>query len=58
MFTKYGYTTIGVVAIISIVLIVLSFFIQNTPAKIVLILSAALILILTLNATSTMRAIL
>jgi phosphatidylserine decarboxylase len=49
MFTKYGYTTIGVVAIISFVLIVLSFFIQNTPAKIVLILSAALILILTLN---------
>ena len=49
MFTKYGYTTIGVVAIISFVLIVLSFFIQNTPAKIVIILSAALILILTLN---------
>jgi phosphatidylserine decarboxylase len=49
MFTKYGYTTIGVVAIISFVIIVLSFFIQNTPAKIILILSAALILFLTLN---------
>ena len=49
MFTKYGYTTIGVVAIISFVLIALSFLIQNTPAKIVLLSSAALILILTLN---------
>ncbi len=49
MFTKYGYTTIGVVAIISFLLIVLSFFIQNTPAKIVLLIAAAAILILTLN---------
>jgi len=49
MFTKYGYTTIGVVAIISFLLLVLSFFIQNTPAKIVLLSSAAAILILTLN---------
>ena len=49
MFTKYGYTTIGVVAIISFVLIVLSFFIQNTPAKIVLLFSVAVILFLTLN---------
>lgn len=49
MFTKYGYTTIGVVAIISFLFILLSFFIQNTPAKIILLLSAAAILILTLN---------
>ena len=49
MFTKYGYTTIGVVAIISFLLIVLSFFIQNTPAKIILLIAAAAILILTLN---------
>ena len=49
MFTKYGYTTIGVVAIISFLLIVLSFFIQNTPAKVVLLIAAAAILILTLN---------
>jgi len=49
MFTKYGYTTIGVVAIISFLLIVSSFFIQNTPAKIILLLSAAVILFLTLN---------
>jgi phosphatidylserine decarboxylase len=49
MFTKYGYTTIGVVAIISFLLIISSFFIQNTPAKIILLFSAAVILILTLN---------
>ncbi|MBT8378098.1 MAG: phosphatidylserine decarboxylase family protein [Ignavibacteria bacterium] len=49
MFTKYGYTTIGVVAIISFVLIVLSFFIQNTPTKVVLLLAAAAILFFTLN---------
>ena len=49
MFTKYGYTTIGVVAIISFLFIVSSFFIQNTPSKIILLISAAVILLLTLN---------
>ncbi len=49
MFTKYGYTTIGIVAIISFSLIVLSIFIQNTPAKIIFLLFAAAILIFTLN---------
>lgn len=49
MFTKYGYTTIGIVAIIVFVIITLSFFIQNNPVKIILVLLAALILILTLN---------
>jgi len=49
MFTKYGYTTIGIVSIISFVLIALSFFIQNTPLKISLVVIAALILIATLN---------
>lgn len=49
MFTKYGYTTIGIVAVIVFVLTTLSFFIQNNPIKIILILLAAVILILTLN---------
>lgn len=49
MFTKYGYTTIGIVALIVFVTITLSFFIQNNPVKIILVLLAALILILTLN---------
>jgi phosphatidylserine decarboxylase len=49
MFTKYGYTTIGVVAVIAFILIALSFFTQSNPVKIILILVAALILFLTLN---------
>lgn len=49
MFTKYGYTTIGIVAIISFAIIVLSFFINNNPAKIVLIAIAVILLALTLN---------
>jgi len=49
MFTKYGYTTIGVVAVIAFILISLSFFTQSNPVKIILILVAAFILFLTLN---------
>lgn len=49
MFTKYGYTTIGVVAVIVFILISLSFFTQSNPIKIILILAAAAILLLTLN---------
>lgn len=49
MFTKYGYTTIGIVAIISFLLIIISFFIQNYPSKIGIILIAVIILLLTLN---------
>ena len=49
MFTRYGYTTIGVVAIISFLLIVLSFFIQNNPSKITVLIIAALMLFGTLN---------
>lgn len=49
MFTRYGYTTIGVVAIISFLLIVLSFFIQNNPLKITLVVIAAITLLGTLN---------
>jgi len=49
MFTKYGYTTIGVVAVIAFILVSLSFFTQSNPLKIILILVAAVILLLTLN---------
>lgn len=49
MFTKYGYYTIGVVSIISFLIIVLSFFIQNIPVKFSFIFIAAAILLLTLN---------
>jgi len=49
MFTKYGYTTIGVVAAIAFILVSVSFFTQSNPLKIILILAAAAILLLTLN---------
>jgi len=49
MFTKYGYTTIGVVAAITFLLISLSFFIQSNPLKIAILLVAAVLLFLTLN---------
>jgi phosphatidylserine decarboxylase len=49
MFTKYGYTTIGVVAFISFLIIVSSLFIHYTPAKIALLVIAVIILLLTLN---------
>ena len=49
MFTKYGYTTIGVVAVITLLLITLSFFVQNNPLKVTILLVAAIILFLTLN---------
>jgi len=49
MFTKYGYSTIGVVAVVAFILISLSFFTQSNPLKIIIILVAAVILLLTLN---------
>ena len=49
MFTKYGYTTIGIVAVITLLLITLSFFVQNNPLKVTILLAAAVILFLTLN---------
>lgn len=49
MFTKYGYTTIGIVTIIAFLLISFSFFTQSNPLKITLILSAGVVLFLTLN---------
>ena len=49
MFTRYGYTTIGIVAIISFLLIVISFFIQSNPIKITVVVIAAVMLLGTLN---------
>lgn len=49
MFTRYGYTTIGIVASITFVLIVSSFFIQNNPLKIFIVIVAAVLLFFTLN---------
>jgi phosphatidylserine decarboxylase len=49
MFTRYGYTTIGIVAAITFILIVSSFVIQNNPIKIILVIIATVILFATLN---------
>lgn len=49
MFTKYGYTTIGIVSIISFLIIVSSFFVHNNAGKIVLLFTAVLLMFLTLN---------
>jgi phosphatidylserine decarboxylase len=48
MFTKYGYLTIGVTAIISFLLIVIGIFINNNPVKISLITIAVLLISFTL----------
>lgn len=48
MFTKYGYTTIGIISILSFLLIATSFFIQNNPVKIFLIALAVISLVFTL----------
>lgn len=49
MFTKYGYSTLGVVAVIVFVSIVLSFFIQNNYIKAVLIIIPVAFLLFSLN---------
>lgn len=49
MLTKYGYTTIGIAALLSFILIVLSLFVQNVYGKYTLIAVALFILIFTLN---------
>jgi len=48
MFTKYGYTTIGITAIISFLIIVIAIFINNNIAKISLIAFAVLLVAFTL----------
>ncbi len=49
MFTKYGYTTIGIISILSFILIAVSFFVQNNPIKIFLIGLAVISLVFTLG---------
>ncbi|MFO7447078.1 MAG: phosphatidylserine decarboxylase family protein [Ignavibacteriaceae bacterium] len=49
MFTKYGYSTLGIIAVITFLLISLSFFINNTPIKFLLIILPAVFLIFSLN---------
>ncbi len=49
MFTKYGYSTLAVISVLTIVLITLSFFIQNNYIKAALIVIPLLILIFSLN---------
>jgi phosphatidylserine decarboxylase len=48
MFTKYGYTTIGITAIISFLIIVLAIFLNNNIVKVSLIIIAVLLLCFTL----------
>lgn len=49
MFTKYGYTTIGIVVIVVFVLIAISILVNNNLIRIPLIVIAVLLLIFTLN---------
>jgi len=49
MITKYGYSTLGVVAIIAFILIVISFFVQNNFLKAILIILPIIFLILAIN---------
>jgi phosphatidylserine decarboxylase len=49
MFTKYGYSTLAAIAVITFVLISLSFFIQNTYLKVLLIAVPLVLLIFSLN---------
>lgn len=48
MFTKYGYTTIGITAIISFLIIVLAVFLNNNIVKVSLIIISVLLLCFTL----------
>lgn len=49
MLTKYGYSTLGIVAIIAFILISLSFFIQNNYIKAIIIIFASLFLIFSIS---------
>jgi phosphatidylserine decarboxylase len=49
MFTKYGYSTIGIACIISFLVIVSSFFINNNSVKILLVIVVAVFFVLILN---------
>jgi phosphatidylserine decarboxylase len=49
MITKYGYTTLGIIAIITFILIVISFFVQNNFIKAILIIIPIVFLIFSIN---------
>jgi phosphatidylserine decarboxylase len=49
MITKYGYTTLGIIAIIAFIFIVISFFVQNNFIKAILIILPILLLIFSIN---------
>ncbi|MBX2976192.1 MAG: phosphatidylserine decarboxylase family protein [Ignavibacteriaceae bacterium] len=49
MITKYGYSTVGVISIISFILIASSFFISAMPVRVILIALAVLMMVFTLN---------
>jgi phosphatidylserine decarboxylase len=49
MFTKYGYSTIGIVAAVSLILFLLGIYQSNSLIKIILIIVSILLLIFTLN---------
>ena len=49
MLTKYGYSTIGIAAVISFIFIAVSFFISNSYGKYGLIIIALFIIVFTLN---------
>lgn len=49
MFTKYGYATIGTIAIILFILIAISFFVQNPFLRIILVVLPLAFLVFTLN---------
>ena len=49
MITKYGYTTLGIIAIITFILIVISLFVQNNFVKALLIIIPIIFLIFSIN---------
>ncbi|NWF87943.1 MAG: phosphatidylserine decarboxylase family protein [Ignavibacteriaceae bacterium] len=49
MITKYGYNTLGIITIAVFLLIILSFFVQNSYVKILLIVLPVIILLFTIN---------
>jgi len=49
MITKYGYSTLGIIAIIAFISIVISFFVQNNFLKAILIILPILFLIFAIN---------
>jgi phosphatidylserine decarboxylase len=49
MITKYGYSTLGIIAIIAFIIILISFFVQNNFAKAILIIIPVLFVIFSIN---------